>query len=205
MKGRIWLLLGLAVGIAVGVGKLAYFSGAATSLSDTALRVVGTAGLTLVHAAARHGAPRRVVEGITAVLSVLVPGVTALLLVYTARATLRLRVVAGLLLASLGLAAFFYLPHGIAAGAAVLALLAAGLAVAATGPFVAAPLVALAALIGTAFLPRLFGSPNALPNLPIPSLHRALFVTGGSPLWLRIAVLALGALPFAFAARRVVR
>ena len=38
-------------------------SGAATSLSDTALRVVGTAGRTIIHDAAKDGAPRRVVEG----------------------------------------------------------------------------------------------------------------------------------------------
>jgi len=115
-KGRIWLLLGIAVGIAVGVGKLAYFAGAATSLSDTAERIVGTGGRTLVHAAASHGASLRVVNGTTAVLTVLVPGVTALLLMYAARGTLRLRAVTGVLVAALGVAAFFYLPHGVAAG-----------------------------------------------------------------------------------------
>ena len=148
-KGRIWLLLGIAVGIAVGVGKLAYFAGAATSLSDTAERIVGTGGRTLVHAAASHGASLRVVDGITAVLTVLVPGVTALLLMYAARGTLRLRALTGVLVAALGVAAFFYLPHGVAAGVAVLAFAAAGIALAATGPLVAAPLAALAALIAT--------------------------------------------------------
>ena len=134
MKGRLWLFVGVAVGIVLGLGKLAYFHGAAVSLSDTALRVVGTAGLTLVHSAASRGAPQRVVTGLTAVLAVLVPGVTALLLVYAGRATLRLRAVVGLLLAGLGVAAFFYLPGGSAAGVALLAFAAAGLALAATGP-----------------------------------------------------------------------
>jgi len=205
MKGRVWLVLGVAIGIAVGLGKLKYFAGAATSLSDTAQRVVGTAGLTLIHAAADHGAPRRVVEGLAAVLSVLVPGVTALLLVLAARGTLRLRVVIGLVLAALGGAAFFYLPHGVAAGVAVLAFVAAAIAVAATGPLVAAPLAALAALVAVGFLPRLLASHSTLPNEPVIRLHEALFATRGSPLWLRIVVLALAALPFAFAARLVAR
>ena len=205
MKGRIWLVLGVAAGVAVGIGKLAYFDGAAMSLSDTALRIVDTGGLTLVHSVTRHGAPRRVVEGFTAVLAVLVPGVTALLLVYTARATLHLRTVIGLLVAALGVAAFFYLPHGTATGVAVLALVAAGLAVSATGPFVTAPLAALAALIATAFPPRLLASHSTLPNVPVTALHQALFASTGSPLWLRIVVLLLAALPFAFAARLIVR
>jgi hypothetical protein len=205
MKGRSWLVLGVAAGIAVGVGKLAYFAGAASSLSDTSQRLVGSAGLTLVRDAASHGAPQRVVEGASAVLAVLVPGVTALLLVYAARGTLRLRSVIGVLLAALGVAAFFYLPHGAAAGVAVLAFAAAGLVVVATGPLVAAPLAALAALIATGFLPRLVASHSNLPNVPVAELHEALFQSAGSPLWLQIVVLALAALPFAFAARLVVR
>jgi len=204
MKGRIWLVGGVVAGIAVGVGKLTYFDGAATSLSDRALRIVDTGGLTLVHFAARHGAPRRIVEGLTAVLAVLVPGVTALLLVYAARATLHLRVVIGLILVAIGVAAFFYLPHGTATGVAVLALVAAGLAVGATGPLVAAPLAALAALIATAFLPRLLASHSTLPSVPVTALHQALFASAGSPLWLRIVVLVLAALPFAFAVRLIV-
>jgi len=205
LKGRIWLLVGIAAGIAVGVGKLAYFAGAANSLSDTAERIVSTGGHTLVHAAASHGASLRVVEGITAVLNVLVPGVTALLLMVAARGTLRLRAVVGLLVAALGVASFFYLPHGVAAGVAVLAFAAAGLALVATGPLVAAPLAALAALIATGFLPRILASHSTLPDVPVAALHEAIFATAGSPLWLRVVVLALAALPFAFAARLVVR
>jgi hypothetical protein len=205
MKGRVWLVLGVAVGIVLGLGKLAYFHGAAVSLSDTTLRVVGTVGLTLIHSAAKYGAPKRVVEGFSAVLGVLLPGVTALLLVYVGRATVRLRVVAGVLLAALGVAAFFYLPAGVAAGVAVMALAAAGLAVGATGPLIAAPLVALATLIAMAFLPRLLASHSTLPNVPVSALHEAFFGTAGSPLWLRVAVLVLAALPFAVAARLIVR
>ncbi len=205
VKGRIWLVVGVVAGIAVGVGKLAYFAGAATSLSDTAQRLVGTGGLTLVHSAASHGASQRVVEGVTALLAVLVPGVTALLLIYAARGTLRLRAVIALLLAALGVAAFFYLPHGTAMGVAVLAFAAAGIGVVATGPLVAAPLAALAALIATSFLPRILASHSTLPNVPVTVLHEALFASAGSPLWLRVVVLVLAALPFAVAARLVVR
>ncbi len=205
LRGRLWLFVGVALGVALGLGHLAYFHGAAESLSDTALRLVNTAGLTLAHDAARHGAPRRVVEGFTAVLGVLLPGVTAFLLVYAGRSTLRLRAIVAVLLAILGIAAFFYLPGGNATGVAVLALAAAGLLVAATGPLVVAPLVALATLIALAFLPRLLASHSTLPNAPVNALHQALFATGGSPLWLRAIVVVVAALPFALAARLILR
>jgi hypothetical protein len=205
MKGRIWLLVGIAVGIAIGLGKLPYFEGAATALCGTALRVVDTGGLTLIHAAAKDGASRRVVEGLAAVLAILVPGVTALLLIVAARATLRLRQVIGVLLAALGVAAFFYLPGGTALGVAVLALLAAGLVISVTGPIVVTPLAALAALIATVFLPRLARSDESLPTAPISDLHRAIFTTPGTPLWLRLVVVVVAVLPFAVAARLALR
>ena len=205
LRGRLWLFVGVVLGIALGVGRLPYFQGAAKSLTDTALRVVGTAGLTLAHSAATHGAPRRAVDGLTAVLGVLLPGVTALLLVCAGRSTLRLRTVVAVLLALLGVAAFFYLPGGNATGVAVLALALAALAVAVTGPLVVAPLVALATLIAIAFLPRLLASHSSLPNAPVSALHQAIFASAGSPLWLRVIVLVLAALPFAWAARLIVR
>jgi hypothetical protein len=205
MKGRIWLAVGIAVGVAVGVGRIVYFNGAATSLSDTALRVVGTAGLSIVHGAATRGASRRVVEGFAAVIAVLVPGVTALLLILAARATLRLRALISIAVVALGIAAFFYEPAGIAGGAAALAIAAAGIAIVATGPFVAAPLAALAALIGTAYLPRLVAHDSTVPNAAVAELHEAIFASAGSPIWLRIVVLVLAALPFVAAARLVVR
>jgi hypothetical protein len=148
---------------------------------------------------------RRVVNGVTAVLSVLVPGLTALLLIYAARTTLHLRSVIAVLVAALGVAAFFYLPHGTAIGVAALAFAAAGIAIAATGPLVAAPLAAVAALIGTAFLPRILASHSTLPNLPVSVLHEAIFATAGSPFWLRVVVLVIAALPFGLAARLIVR
>jgi hypothetical protein len=203
--GRIWLVVGIALGIAVGLGKLAYFAGAARSLTDTAERVVGTAGLTLIHSAARHGAPQRVVEGLAGVLAVIIPGITALCLIIAARATLRIRALVGLLVAALGVAAFFYQPHGIAIGTAVLALAVAAIAVALTGPLVAAPLAAFAALIATVFLPRLLASHSTIPNGPVLMLHSALFGSAGSPLWLRLVVLVIAAVPFGVAARLVAK
>jgi len=205
MRGRLWLVLGVAVGVAIGIGKLPFFAGAATSLSDTAQRIVDSGGHTLVRDAARHGASRRVVDAVTAVLSVLVPGVTALLLVYAARTTLHLRAVIAVLVAALGVAAFFYLPHGVAIGVAVLAFAAAGIAVAATGPLVAAPLTARAALIATSFLPIIVSTHSSFANVPVSVLHEAIFASTGSPLWLRVAVLVVAALPFGVAARLVVR
>jgi hypothetical protein len=205
MRGRIWLVVGVAAGAAIGIGKLPYFAGAATSMSDTALRIVGSGGDSLTRSIAKHGASRRVVDAITAIVSVLVPGVTALLLIYAARATLHLRAVIALLVAGLGVAAFFYLPHGTAIGVAVLALTGAAIAVAATGPLVAAPLAGLAGLIGASFLPRILASNSKLPNLPVAALNAAFFAGAGSPYWLRIVVLAMAAVPFAIAARLIIR
>lgn len=205
VRGRIWLIVGVAAGVAIGIGKLPYFAGAASSFSDTALRTVRTGGLTIIHAAAGHGASRRALDAITAVVSVLVPGVTALLLVYAARATLRLRAVTALLVAGVGVAAFFYLPHGTAIGVAVLAIGAAAIAVSASGPLVAAPLAGLAALIGTAYLPRIVESRSTFANVPVGLLHEAFFSNVASPFWLRVVVLAVAALPFALAARLIVR
>jgi hypothetical protein len=205
VKGRIWLIAGVVLGIAVGIGKVPYIAGAADSLSDTAQRVVGTAGLSVIGAGASHGAPRRVVEGLTALVGALVPGVTALILVYAARTTLRVRALIAILLAALGGASFVYLPAGHATGVAVLAFAAAGVVFMATGPIVAAPLAGLAALIGTTFLPRLFAAHSTLPQLPVIHLHQAIFGDVGSPLWLRVVVLAVAAVPFAWAARVVLR
>jgi len=203
VKGRIWLIVGVVVGVAMGIGKFPYFSGAAASLSGTALRVVGTIGETLVHDTARYGAPRRVVEGFQALVAVLAPGVTALLLVYAARGTLRLRGVVAVLIAALGIGAFFYLSGGSAIGVLVLALVAAALVMAATGPLVATPLAALAGLIGAVFLPRLLDGHSTLPSGPVEVLHEALFATPGMPLWLRVVVLVVAIVPFAVAVRRV--
>lgn len=203
MSGRIWIVLGVLIGVAMGVGHFPYFSGAAGSLADTALHIVGTVGLTIVHDAAHAGAPRRVVQGLQAMVAVVIPGLTAWLLILAAKGTLHLRTVVGVLVAALGVAAFFYLPGGSAVGVFVLALAAAGLAVAATGPLVAAPLAALAALIATVYLPRLITDHSVLPAGPVETLHRALFATAGSPLWLQVVLLVVAVAPFVLAARRV--
>jgi len=205
VKGRIWLIVGAVVGIAIGIGKLPYLAGAAGSLSDTSLRVVGTAERSIVHGVAHGGASMRVVEGLAAFLAVLLPGLTAVVLVYVARGTLRLRWLITIILVGLGIAAFVYLPHGLASGVAVLAFVVAGIALVATGPFVAAPLSALAGLIGAEFLPRLLATNSTIPDAPVLALHRAIFGSDGSPLWLRIIVLALAAVPFAWAGRLVLR
>ncbi|MGO9557688.1 MAG: hypothetical protein ACLPQS_11720 [Acidimicrobiales bacterium] len=204
-KGTIWLVLGAALGIAVGVVHVGYFSGAAGSLSDTAQRIVHSGGLTLVRAAPKHGWFVRLVNGVSAVLGLLVPGVTALLLVATARASLRLRVLVGWLVLVLGIAGYHYLGNGAATGTLLLAIVAAAIAVVATGPLIAAPLVALAALIGTEFLPRLFGGRDSVPHASVVALHDAIFGTLGAPYWLVLVVLALAVVPFALAARLVVR
>jgi hypothetical protein len=205
VKGRIWLIIGIAAGIAIGIGKLPYLAGAAQSLADTSQRVVGSAELTLIHHVAGHGASRRVVEGLAAIAAVLIPGLTAIVLILAARGTLRVRLVIVVLLVALGASAFISLPKGHAAGVAVLAFVAAGVVLIATGPLVVAPLAALASLIGTTYLPRLVSSHSTIPNAPVVELHRALFADPSSPTWLRIVVLLVAAAPFALAARLALR
>jgi hypothetical protein len=206
MRGRIWLILGVAVGIAIGIGKLPYLSGAAGTLSDTSLRLVGSGGADVVRWSAHRGAPRRTIDGLAASIAVLVPGVTALLLVLAARLTLHLRALIGALVALLGVAGYRYFPHGIATGSLVLALgLAALVAAAAAGPLVATPLAALAALIGTEFLPRLVAGSSSVARSEVVTIHHALTNNPGAPLWLEILVLVFAAVPFAVAARLVLR
>jgi hypothetical protein len=204
--GRIWLIGGVALGIAIAVVHLGYVAGAAATLSDTSQRIVGTAALTLVHSAARKGAARRAVEGMAALVRVIVPGLTALLLIVAARLSLRLRVLVGLLVLVFGVTGYHYLGAGIATGSLALALFAATIAVVATGPLVAAPLAALAALIGAEFLPKLVsGGVRSVPHIAVAEMHRCLFDRPGAPLWLGVVMLIVGAIPFALAARLVIR
>jgi hypothetical protein len=205
VKGKIWLVVGVAVGIAIGIGKLPYLAGAAGSMSDTAQRVVGSVELTIIHSADKHGVSYRVVEGLAGFLAVLVPGITAVVLLYAARGTLRLRGFIAFVIFALGASSFVYLPRGSAGGVFVLALVAAAICVVATGPLVAAPLAALAALIGTVYLPKLLQRTSTLPDQPVMELHRAFYNTEGSPYWLRIVVLVVACIPFAWAGRLVLR
>lgn len=205
MRGKLWLWLGALVGIAIGLGKLPYLAGAASSLAGTAIRVVNSGGLTLIHEAARHGAPRRSVEGLTAIIAILVPGIAAVVLVLAARVTLLVRSLLGVLIAALGVASFAYYSAGHAIGVVILALAAAGILVVATGPFVAAPLAGLAALIGTVYLPKLLETQSAISRLPVQELHEALFASAGSPLWMRVLVLLVAVIPFALGARLLLR
>ncbi|HMK95957.1 MAG TPA: hypothetical protein VK425_00330 [Acidimicrobiales bacterium] len=205
MKGRIWLVLGVAAGIAIAVGRLPYFAGAATTLSDTAQRIVRSGGISLTHAAAVRGTSQRVIGGFSALIGILVPGVTALLLIACARVTMRLRVLIALLFVILGVAGYHYLGSGDATGSLVLGLAAAAFALFATGPLVAAPLAALAGLIGAEFLPKLLSTKASVPRTTVIALHQALFATPGAPVWLQVVALVLAVLPFAIAARMVLR
>jgi hypothetical protein len=200
MRGRGWLILGAVVGVILALGHVAYLAGAARSLADAIERVVGSGGHRLITSAAHHGASQRVVEGATSLVAVLLPGVTALLLVLAAKGTLRLRAVVALLIVAFGAAAFAYQPRGHATGVLVLVLIVAGLAVVLTGPLVAAPLCALAGLIAGQFLPRVVTN-HGIAAGPVNQAHLAIFGTPGTPLALRVGLLVVACVPFVFAAR----
>jgi hypothetical protein len=204
MVGRKWLLIGVVLGVAVGLGHVPYLAGAARALADTALSLVASGGRHVINAIATTGAPRRVVLGFASLIAVIAPGITAFLLVAGARGTLRIRAIAALLLAVLGVCAFFYHPAGVATGVVTLALVVAAIAVAASGPLVAAPLAGVAALIGTVYVPRLF-THAGIERGAVEDMHRALFSSAGDPLALRWILVVVALIPFALALRLVIR
>jgi hypothetical protein len=197
------MVLGFVLGLTIALGRTPYLAGAARDLAVAGESLVGSGGHRLLTDAARSGAPARVVEAATAVVAVLVPGVTALLAVVAARGTLRLRAVVAVLVVALGGATYAYLGHGVASGALLLALAVGAVAVAATGPLVVAPLCALAGLLCGETLPQVVRSGRhggLLAAQPAQLVHQAIYGTPGSPLWIRLVLLVVAALPFAFAA-----
>jgi hypothetical protein len=205
VRGRIWLILGAAVGIAIALGRVPYLAGAGRDLADTSQRLVDSGAKHLIKDVASHGAPKRVILGLSGIVAVMLPGVTAVLLVVAAKASLRVRSIIALLTGLLGLASFFYEPHGKAIGVLVLALIVAGVTVALTGPLVAAPLAAAAALIGAEFLPSLMLVHRHVTQASVQAVHLAIFNKAGAPTWLQLVMLILAALPFGLAADLILR
>ena len=203
MKGRIWLIIGAALGVAVAVGKLPYLAGAGRSLATTAERLVLSGANRIIAGAASAGASRRVVLGLGSLIAVVLPGLTALLLVVAARGTLRIRAIIAVLIMALGAASFAYQAHGKAAGVLMLAMVVAGLAVTLTGPLLAAPLALGAGLIGGEYLPTLVSGGLAASSSSVNAMHLALFDKPGTPAGLQVALLVVAALPFAWAARLI--
>jgi hypothetical protein len=205
LRGRIWLIGGAVVGIAIAAGRLPYLAGAGRSLADTAQRLVDSGANRLVRDVASSGGPRRLVIGLGGLLAVLAPGVASLLLVVAARGSLRLRAVIGLLIVAVGASSYLYQGHGKATGVLLLALVIAGLAVSLTGPLVAAPLTAIAALIAGEFLPALVSKHRGVTQASVNATHIAIFNHPGTPAPLQFLLLIVAALPFAFAARLILR
>lgn len=203
-SGRVWLIIGAAAGVAMALGHLPWLAPAARGLASTCLAVVDSGAKALIRAAAHRGAPRRVLLGLAAVVGVAVPGLTAWLAVLAARGSLRLRGLIAVVLVALGAASFAYHPAGVAGGSMALALAVAALAVVLTGPLVAAPLAALAGLLGGSFLPALVLR-GAVGHAVVDDLHVALYGTPGAPVALAAALVIVAVVPFLFALRDVVR
>lgn len=202
-RGRVWLVVGVIAGIAVAAGRLPYLAGAGRSLAATAERLVLSGADRIIASAAGHGAPKRVVLGIGGVIAVLVPGVTALLLIVAARVSLRIRTLIAILIVAIGAASYVYQPHGVAGGELVLALVIAGLAVALTGALVAFPLALAAGLIGATYVPTLFSKHFAATQAAVDAVHRAIYGRPGQPFALQIVLLIVALLPMAWAVKMV--
>jgi hypothetical protein len=205
VKGRIWLWGGAALGVAVALGRVPYLAGAARSLAFTAERLVLSGAHRVVAEVAKSGAPQRVVVGLGGVVAAAAPGLAALALVAAAVGSLRLRAVIAVLLAGLGAASYAYLPHGDATGVLLLVMALAGLAVALTGPLVAAPLAMAAGLLGAEFLPALVASHTGLGQGSVNAVHLAIYNRPGTPLVLQVGLLLLALAPFAIAGRLLIR
>jgi hypothetical protein len=203
VKARVWLILGVIVGIAVAAGRLPYLAGAGRSLAATAERLVLSLANRVISGAAKHGAPKRVILGIGGVLAVAIPGVTALLMIVAAKTSLRIRTLIAVAVVAVGAASYVYQPHGEASGVLVLALIVAGLAVALTGPLVAFPLALGAGLIGASFLPTLLAKHFAATQSGVNALHVAIYNRPGTPVTLQVILLIVAVVPFAWAARMV--
>ena len=203
MRGRGWLILGAAAGVAIGFAHVGQVADPARSLANGAQQAVGSGGHRLLSSAAGHGAPRTAVETVGALLVVVVPGLAALLLVVAARSALRLRGLVAVVLVGLGVAAYAYQPGRTASEALVVALVLAGVAVVAAGPLVAAPLCALAGLIGAEFVSRLVANRGALSDTVAAGVHQAVYHSAGSSMLLQVGVLVLAAVPFAVIARLI--
>lgn len=203
MRARLWLVVGVLLGIAVAAGRVPYLAGAGRSLAASAEHLVLSAANHLISGAAHHGAPERAVLAVGGLLTVLVPGLTSLLLIVAARTSLRLRAVVALLVVAVGAASYVYQPHGEASGVLLLALAIAGLAVTLTGPLVAAPLALGAGLIAAEFLPTLFAHRAGVTKSAVEAVHAALWGHPGDPVSLQVALLIVAVLPMAYAARLV--
>lgn len=203
MRGRVWLLIGAVVGVAVAAGHLPYLAGAGRTLASTAEHLVLSGANRIISGAASAGAPKRVVLGLGGVIAVILPGTTALLLVVAARATLRLRAVIAVLIVALGAASYVYHSQGHATGVLLLALAVGALAVVVTGPLVAAPLTLGAGLIGGEYLPTLVNNRLAASTSSVNAVHMAIYNKPGTPAALEVALLIVAILPFAWAAKLV--
>jgi len=190
--------------LAMAFGHLPYLAGASETLAATGERLLLAGARKLIQAVASSGASLRSVTGLGGLLALLVPGVTAWLLVLAARGSLRLRWLVAALVVVLGVIGFAYHPQGNAAGSLVLVLVLAGLAVVLTGPLLAAPLCAGAGLLAGSYLPSLFSRHQVATQDALSALHVALFDRPGHPVWLQVVGLFLAAIPFAMAARAVV-
>ena len=197
------MIVGVIAGIAVAAGRLPYLAGAGRSLAGTAEHLVLSGANRMVRAVADHGAPRRVVLGIGAVIALLVPGVAALLLILAAQVSLRIRSLIAILIVAVGASSYVYQPGGEATGVLVLALAVAGLAVALTGVIVAFPLALVAGLIGASFLPTLFAKHFAATQGAVNALHLAIYNRPGHPFGLQLVLLIVALLPMAWAAKLV--
>jgi hypothetical protein len=203
VRGRVWLVVGVIAGIAIAAGRLPYLAGAGRSLAATAERLVLSGADHIISGAAKHGAPKRVVLGIGGVITVLVPGATALLMIVGAKASLRIRSTIAILIVAVGAASYVYQPHGQASGVLVLALALAGLAVVLTGPLVAFPLALGAGLIGASYLPTLFSNRFAATQNGVNALHTSIYNRPGHPFALQLIMLVVAVVPFAWAAKLV--
>jgi hypothetical protein len=190
----LWILFGLAVGIALGLGRLRELGDALDSLITSLVLYVGEflqAGVRLLDVWPSIQGPLQV---LSIGLSVATPGVLVATLVLLVRASARLRrIIAGILVVG-GMLSFGFVDLFTAVALVVAALVVASAARLITGPIVVMPLVAIATLTAYRYSALMLSGND--PVIAAASIDLLEILPWLDPALCRLALIILGVAPF---------
>jgi hypothetical protein len=200
----IFVLLGLAVGLAVAVGPLGFLQSPVDRLTNDLVLAVDrpiNRVLADVHLSRHH---QSLAASLAVLVATLTPGITAVLLAELAHASKKARQLASALLVAGALGSFFVLSTGGATGllgaAVVLALASRVL----TGAVLTTPLVALVTIIGARYLALLWHHSSSVVQSGATTLAVSTHTPTHLEVW-QVALTVLALIPFLVAAKVVVK
>jgi len=190
----IWILLGLALGVALGQGRLQEIGQILDSLVTSLVLFVGQfleSGLTILEPFEALRGPLTV---IALAFSVTAPGVLVALLVFLVKASQKARkIIAGILVVG-GLLSFGFVDILTASALIVAALVVASAARLITGPFVVMPLVTLATLTAYRYSALMLSGTD--PVIMDATADMVALLPWLEPYPCRLAFIVLGVAPF---------